>query len=198
MANLEINDAFAPSRVAGVRKPCSFPRHEPKPTSTGGAPESRRSARARARKPVHVPETAVGVTLTLVTCYPAAPVTAIADMWVGGGWWRGEGDGDSPLRCGEQDRIRIVVAGRSGSARMSAWDLVEGRQLLEVDKRDECGMTRASARPPVPSEQLKLVSFVGLLVSESVTPVSNAWVDLQALALARVDSRRRCTLPHML
>lgn len=76
------------------------------------------------------------VLLTLATCYATAPITAVSDLWVAGGedgvaenggrreglWLPGMGE----------EKVRVAVAGRSGSSRMSVWDLTEGRQLLEV------------------------------------------------------------------
>lgn len=78
------------------------------------------------------------VGLTLATCYATAPVTAVSDLWVSGGDGRAtggnvEGEAFSRRGAGVGDgRIRVVVAGRSGSSRMSVWDLTHGRQLLEV------------------------------------------------------------------
>lgn len=74
------------------------------------------------------------VILTLITCYAAAPITAISDMWVGGGERGGLG------RDNNSSPFRLAVAGRSGASRISLWDLTEGRQLLEVLARERVGI----------------------------------------------------------
>lgn len=73
------------------------------------------------------------VDLTIVTTYATAPVTTVSELWVGG-----EGNWEAEPRQGaggSEDRVRVAVAGRSGSSRMSVWDLTEGRQILEVRLR---------------------------------------------------------------
>ena len=77
------------------------------------------------------------VMLTLVTCYATSPITAVSDLWVGGGRESGgenmgtEEEARSSWAT-ETGKLRIAVAGRSGSSRMSVWDLTQARQLLEV------------------------------------------------------------------
>lgn len=72
----------------------------------------------------------VPVHLTLVTCYASSPITAISDLWVGS-CGDNLGMGENILAAGK-GRLRIAVSGRSGSSRMSVWDLTQTRQLLEV------------------------------------------------------------------
>ena len=74
------------------------------------------------------------VVLTLVTCHAAAPITAISDLWVGGGRGVEVGEVGSTGQGGAPG-LRLAVAGRSGRSTMSLWDLTEGRQLLEVRER---------------------------------------------------------------
>eukprot|EP00752_Nemacystus_decipiens_P003736 g3442.t1 len=71
------------------------------------------------------------VNLTIVTTYATTPVTTVSELWVGGGG----NSGARPTReaAGSEGQVRIAVAGRSGSSRMSVWDLTEGRQILELD-----------------------------------------------------------------
>lgn len=85
------------------------------------------------------------VDLTIVTTYATAPVTAVSELWVGGnvdhndvdvmqgnrgaGLERGVGVGGGWSGSGT---VRLAVAGRSGSSRMSVWDITEARQILEV------------------------------------------------------------------
>lgn len=75
--------------------------------------------------------------LTLVTCYATSPITAVSDLWVGGGLESGGenmgiGEEARSSWATETGKLRIAVAGRSGSSRMSVWDLTQARQLLEV------------------------------------------------------------------
>lgn len=70
------------------------------------------------------------VDLTIVTTYATAPVTTVSELWVGGeGNWEA---GPRRAAAGSEGQVRVAVAGRSGSSRMSVWDLTEGRQILEV------------------------------------------------------------------
>lgn len=85
-----------------------------------------------------IASSSIPVDLTIVTTYATAPVTAVSDFWVGsageddGG--RGvEGNGEAgPRREAGGEKVRLVVSGRSGSSRMSVWDITEARQILEV------------------------------------------------------------------
>lgn len=84
------------------------------------------------------------VDLTILTTYATAPVTAVFDLWVGSNCCDKHGDDskgvDDGGNCGDAicrrklkgENVRIAVAGRSGSSRMSVWDVTEARQLLEV------------------------------------------------------------------
>lgn len=77
------------------------------------------------------------VILTLVTCYATSPITTVSDLWIGGGRGgggenMGVGGEARPSWATETGKLRIAVAGRSGSTRMSVWDLTQARQLLEV------------------------------------------------------------------
>lgn len=70
------------------------------------------------------------VDLTIVTTYATAPVTTVSELWVGGdGNWGAE---PKLAAGGNKEKVRVAVAGRSGSSRISIWDLTEGRQILEV------------------------------------------------------------------
>lgn len=71
------------------------------------------------------------VDLTIVTTYATAPVTTVSELWVSGDWnWEA---GPKKLAAGgSKGQVRVAVAGRSGSSRMSVWDLTESRQILEV------------------------------------------------------------------
>jgi len=80
------------------------------------------------------------VDLAIVTTYATAPVSAVSELWVGG---YGDCDdavqgnrsaGLEPVVGGSSGMVRLAVAGRSGSSRMSVWDITEARQLLEVTR----------------------------------------------------------------
>ena len=107
------------------------------------------------------------VILTLVTCYVTSPITAVSDLWVGGAW---EDDGEHKGMVGGArsgwttgtGKLRIVVAGRSGSSRMSVWDLTQARQLMEVSikyQSDRKTYRKAVARN---SRIRKIVAFINL------------------------------------
>lgn len=77
-----------------------------------------------------VPSSSETVDLTIVTTYATAPVTTVSELWVGGdGNWEA---GPKRAARGSKGQVRVAVAGRSGSSRMSVWDLTEGRQIFEV------------------------------------------------------------------
>eukprot|EP00903_Cladosiphon_okamuranus_P013793 g12836.t3 len=80
-----------------------------------------------------LPSSIKPIDLTIVTTYSTAPITTVSELWVGGdGKWE---EGPKRAAGGREGQVRVAVAGRSGSSRMSVWDLTEGRQILEL----ECG-----------------------------------------------------------
>lgn len=110
------------------------------PTTSTGCREAREASPPPAPGAAAV-AVVVAVLLTLVTCYPATPITAISHMWVAGGHdedgdvARGGAAKEEPPDETRAAKVRVIVAGRSGAARSSVWDLTEGRQLLEVRER---------------------------------------------------------------
>lgn len=86
------------------------------------------------RSPVVTDTSSRLVDLTIVTTYATAPVTAVSELWVGNECGRRvEGAGEARPR-GEEggEKVRLAVAGRSGSSRMSVWDITEARQIMDV------------------------------------------------------------------
>lgn len=124
------------------------PRQPKSPAERGkGKGEGVASSR---ESPVALASSSAPIDLAIVTTYATAPVTAVSELWVGGsgdyddvmegnrgggsvqavpgaGLERGKGGGGSGT-------VRLAVAGRSGSSRMSVWDITEARQILEVTR----------------------------------------------------------------
>lgn len=77
-----------------------------------------------------LPSSIEPVGLTIVTTYATAPITTVSELWLGSdGKWE---EGPKRVTGGSKGQVCVAVAGRSGSSRMSVWDLTEGRQILEV------------------------------------------------------------------
>ena len=117
----------------------SYSTAEPHPPGSPGGPGLRVS------KGLPLASCSLAVDLAIVTTYATAPVTAISELWVGGDGEHedgagiassgGQGDRGAGLELGMgggRAAIRLAVAGRSGSSRMSVWDVTEARQILEV------------------------------------------------------------------